>query len=71
MNSFADNLRILRTNSGKTQTEMSEIIGVNQSVYAQYETGAKSPNVHVAEKIADYFGVTLDELVKDGVCNDT
>lgn len=70
MNTFGNNLRVARERAELSQREVAERVGISQGVYAQYETAAKAPNINLAAKIADTLNVTLDELVKDGVCND-
>jgi transcriptional regulator with XRE-family HTH domain len=69
MVTFGDMVRTERIKSGLTQAEVAEQIGVTQSVFAQYETAAKAPNVYLAAKIADLFGVSLDYLM-GGANND-
>jgi transcriptional regulator with XRE-family HTH domain len=60
---FGDRLRAARIDAGITQAAMAEVVGVSQSVYAQYETSAKSPNIYIAAKIAKVLGLTLDDLL--------
>lgn len=63
MRTFGDNIRTAREKAGKTQKETAEFVGVAQSVYCQYESSYKAPNVYIAKKIADYLGVTLNDLL--------
>ena len=62
---FGDNIRVLRLKNGYTQDDMAKYIGISQSVYCQYETGAKAPSVYTAVKLAQKFGTTCEQLVKD------
>lgn len=64
MKTFGDNLRDARLKANMTQIEISEILGINQAVYCQYETAAKAPNINLAAKIAEILHVSLDDLVK-------
>lgn len=61
---FGDNIRNLRLKNGYTQDDMAKYLGVSQSVYCQYETGAKAPSVYTAVKIAERLGATCEELVR-------
>jgi len=42
---------------------MSEIIGITERYYQNYESGTSEPNMTMLKKIADYFDVSLDYLV--------
>lgn len=63
MSIFSDNLRILR----KRQKLPTEVVAVNckisHSSYRRYETGEREPSLSVAYALADFYGVTLDQLV--------
>lgn len=63
---FSENLRMLRDKSGMSQAELAEKLGVTRALIAQYETGAKSPNVILANRIAKLLGVTLNDMVRKG-----
>lgn len=63
---FGDNIRTLREKRGITQSELSQAVGVAQATFAQYEVGAKAPNVYVAVKIARILGTTVEELATPG-----
>ncbi|KIH69909.1 helix-turn-helix domain-containing protein [Salinicoccus roseus] len=52
----------LRKMKKKTQVDMSKILGVAKTTYASYEQNRRMPDIDMQIKIADYFGVTLDEL---------
>lgn len=60
---FGENLKRLREAHGITQAELAESVGVSQPIIAQYEAGAKAPNVILAAKIASTLGVTLDTML--------
>lgn len=63
---FGENLKRLREERGILQAELAESLGVSQSIIAQYEAGAKFPNVNLAAKIAKELGVTLDTMMQKG-----
>lgn len=59
---FADNLRILRLEKGFTQTELAELVGINQATISNYESGECKPKFDVATKLAKIFDTTVEEL---------
>lgn len=46
-----------------SQTEVAEKIGVTQKDISRWETGAVTPSVESLKKLADVYGVTVDELI--------
>lgn len=46
-----------------SQQKMAEILKVSRSTIAMWETGASDPDTESLQKIADYFGVTIDYLL--------
>ena len=67
MSKFSDSLKAIRIKSEKTQRDVSEYLGVNLRTYQYYEEGRSEPSIPALEKLADFFMVSLDELVnRDG-----
>lgn len=58
-----DTLKILRLEKGETQKELAQKLNVPQSNYNRWETGERKPNSENLEKLAVYFGVTVDYLL--------
>ena len=56
-------LRQLRKIKGVNQTQMAADLNVNPGTIAKYETGTRTPNVYMLKRLADYFGVSTDELL--------
>jgi putative transcriptional regulator len=55
-------IRTLRFHAGEmTQAELGERIGVTRQTVAAIEQGKYSPTLETAFRIADVFGVRLDE----------
>ena len=63
MSKFSDSLKAIRVKSGKKQREAAEYLGVNIRTYQYYEEGRNEPAIPVLERLADFFMVSLDELV--------
>lgn len=56
-------LKELRNKTGITQKEMAKVLNVAHTTYNGYELGKISPDVKMLIKLADYFNVSIDELV--------
>lgn len=48
---------------GLTQQQLAERLGIVQQSYAQYETGRSRIQVAMLPKLAQYLGLTMDELL--------
>ncbi|MBQ2680435.1 MAG: helix-turn-helix transcriptional regulator [Eggerthellaceae bacterium] len=59
---LANNIRAERHRRRMTQAEVAQIIGVKEETVSNYECAKTQPNYEMAVKLADLFGVTLDEL---------
>lgn len=58
-----ENLKRARENSGMTQAQAAEAIGVSDGTYKNYEQGKREPNGDKMVIIANTFGVTTDYLL--------
>lgn len=58
------NIRYLRKSSGYQQTEMCRLLKISQPALANYENGARIPTVEGLLNISEFFGVTVDDLLK-------
>lgn len=62
---YAINLAYLRKKHGMTQQEISELIGLkDKSSISLVESGKYDLSIENLEKLADFFGVTMDQIVK-------
>ena len=61
-NLFSVRLKELRLQHGFTQAEIAKKLETSQGAYQKLESGAREPNYEKLEKIADFFGVSLDWL---------
>lgn len=58
------NLRHLREREGKiSQGKLAEAIGVTRSAISSYEDGRAEPKLYVLRNMANYFGITVDQLL--------
>ena len=60
---FADNLTELRKLHHMSQDELAEQINVSRQTLSKYETGESLPDIEKCKKLADVFGVTVDDLI--------
>lgn len=56
-------IRELREAKGLTQTELGEMVGVNQSTIDKYESGIIVPPLHRAFKLTYVLGCEMQDLV--------
>lgn len=62
---FAKNLRYYMESKGKTQKELSEIVGVSAPTMHDWLKGKKYPRIDKIEILADYFGILKSDLIED------
>lgn len=68
---FGERLRKLRTEKGITQAQLGNIIGVSDRVVGYYESDDRFPKDDVIlKKMADYFNISLDELLNRDTINE-
>ena len=60
---FSESLKDVRIRSGKKQKEAAEYLGLNLRTYQYYVEGRSEPSILRLIKLADFFMVSLDELV--------
>lgn len=60
---LAQNLKSLRKQRFINQNDLAEVLGVKQSTVGNWEVGKREPELSALVRIAEYFGVTLDELI--------
>lgn len=53
----------LREDCDKTQKEIAALLGIDQRVYSNYETGKREIPVRHLIVLADYYGTTIDYIV--------
>ena len=63
--SFAENLKLIRTEKGISQNELANSVGISQPMIAQYELGIKFPNIILGVELAKTLGTTAEKLVYD------
>ena len=59
------NLRIrdLREDADLTQKQIADFLLCDQSLYSKYERGERPLPIELADRLADYYGVSVDYLI--------
>ena len=57
------NIRFYRKAMGLTQEGLANLLGGKKSLVSNYENGYSTPDIFVLIRLADFFDITLDELV--------
>lgn len=60
---FASNVRAMRENSRLTQQQLADKLSVTQRKVSYWESGKIEPDLESLWRLADFFDVTIDELV--------
>ena len=60
---LAQNLKYLREQRGLSQKDFSADMGLSRATVGNWETGERKPDIEMIVRLAEYFGVTLDDLV--------
>ena len=60
---FHENLLRLRTEKKLTQKAIAKEVGISWRAYQNYERGTQEPTLSVLVALADFYDISLDELV--------
>ena len=60
---FSEHLQQLRTQRNLLQKDVAQEIGIGLHTYQRYEYGERTPPLPVLIALADFYKVTLDDLV--------
>lgn len=58
------NLKKFRKQHRMTQYELADALHISQTSVSKYERGESEPDLSMIIKMADFFGVTIDEFVR-------
>ena len=64
---LAENIKSHRQKRNMTQKELAAALAVSPQAVSRWEQGQAYPDVLMLEKLATFFGVTLDALVGRGI----
>ncbi len=52
----------IRNEKGIRQEELAKLMGVSRQTISSLENGRYNPSIMLAHKIAQYFGMTIEEV---------
>jgi transcriptional regulator with XRE-family HTH domain len=55
--------RLRQLRGKRTQSEVAKTLGITRARYSHYENGRNEPDTEMLQKIADYYGVSIDYLL--------
>ncbi len=61
---IGNNIAFLRKQRGITQEELANELGISAQAVSKWENNSSCPDVSLLTSIADYFGVTVDALLR-------
>ena len=56
-------LKAARINAEKTQEEAGAYVGKTKATIANYESYTSKPDVETAKKLAEFYGLSVDDIV--------
>ncbi len=62
---LGENIRKLREEKGLTQQQLADQLYVSRQTVCRWESGARTPDLDMAERIAEIFHISMDELISD------
>ena len=64
---LAEKLKELRTQHGYKQVDIASVLGIVRQSYSHYEKGDRTPNTETLYMIAAFYGITINDLLKDTI----
>lgn len=62
----AENLKNIRKEHKLTQQDIANVLGIDRSTYAFYETGKTTPSVNTLYKLAEIYNISIECFVGEG-----
>ena len=63
MQTYGESLKYHREKMGLSQYELSKKIGISHQNINRWESGEVLPNIDFCVKLADFYGISLDDLI--------
>ncbi len=63
MKNIGENFKFLRQTKQKSVYDIEKEIGISHELQYKWEKGLAEPSIIKCIKLADYYGISLDELV--------
>jgi len=71
MSFFSDNIKNLRISTKCKQSDLATTFDVTRTTMSDYERGKSEPSLDRLIKIADFFGISVDELIRSPIIIDS
>ncbi|HOP74833.1 MAG TPA: helix-turn-helix transcriptional regulator [Bacillota bacterium] len=62
---FGEKIKQFRLEKGLTQAGLAEVIGSTREKIQKYENGVNEPSLEVVVRLADFFQVCVDQLIRE------
>lgn len=62
-----EKIKNLRIEQNMTQQELAKQLFVSRQTICRWENGTRCPDIFMVKELAEFFGLSLDELLEDGV----
>lgn len=59
---YGERLKRLREDKKLSQQQLADRLNINRSTYARYELGQTQPDYETLQRLADFYGVSVDYL---------
>jgi len=69
LNNYVKNIKEMRLKKGLTQAQVAQVIGVSRPTYTAIEAGKQKLDVEEAQKLANLFGLGVEELLSGAIPN--
>ncbi len=56
-------LKSQREKAGYSQMELSKLTGISQSSISRWEENKRTPSIENCVQLADFYGISVDELI--------
>ena len=66
---YGKELKIHRESRGISQSELAKHIGINQSTISLWEDNKRTPTIENCVLLADFYEITLDDLIGRSIKN--
>lgn len=67
---LARNLKRYMQESGKSQKEIAEVVGVSAPTFNEWINAKKYPRIDKIQIMADYFGIKKSDLIEEKISDD-
>lgn len=63
MERYGKALKRIRKDYGYSTNDISKATGISTANISRWETGKALPNIYFIETLADFYGISIDELI--------